>query len=142
METVNSEAVKEWEDWRWFLDPNHSRVIQQLEQRKKDRNLKLVIRVCEASQNRLAQFLSVDGANNRNRLVVFRRSFGRVRELWRLDLGLGSVAEVFDEYSEDEFLNMQEHEIINEDDGLVLGPVEGSDAEEGLGWLRMLIFQI
>lgn len=28
LETNNADAVKEWEDWRWFLDPNHAGLIQ------------------------------------------------------------------------------------------------------------------
>lgn len=24
LETDNVEAVREWEDWKWFLDPNHA----------------------------------------------------------------------------------------------------------------------
>ncbi|KAK1372912.1 hypothetical protein POM88_029105 [Heracleum sosnowskyi] len=41
------------------------------------------------AQNSLARFLMVDRAYNRTRLVVFRRPFGRVREIWHLDMGLG-----------------------------------------------------
>ncbi|KAK1358885.1 hypothetical protein POM88_043359 [Heracleum sosnowskyi] len=44
----------------------------------------------------------VDGVQIRTRLVVFRRGFGRVRELWRLDMGLGLVDERFQVVEEDE----------------------------------------
>ncbi|KAK1380089.1 hypothetical protein POM88_026833 [Heracleum sosnowskyi] len=33
----------------------------------------------------------LDGAQNRDRLIVFRRGMGRARELWRLDMGLGPL---------------------------------------------------
>lgn len=29
LETDNLKALKEWEDWKWFLNPNHVKVIQQ-----------------------------------------------------------------------------------------------------------------
>lgn len=61
-----------------FLNP---RVIQQLEQRKKDPNLTLKVRVVEASENRLACYLAQDGSQNRTRMIVFCRMFRRVREL-------------------------------------------------------------
>lgn len=35
LETDNLEGIKEWEDRRWYLDPNNKGLIQQLEQRKK-----------------------------------------------------------------------------------------------------------
>lgn len=69
----SAEVLKEWEDWRWFINPNHSRVIQQLEQRKKDRNLTLKVKVVSAFENRLARYLAEDGAHHKNRLVIFRR---------------------------------------------------------------------
>lgn len=43
------DALKEWKDWKWFLDPNHSRIIEQIEQRKKDSNLILHVNVVEMS---------------------------------------------------------------------------------------------
>lgn len=45
LETDNHDGIKEWEDCKWFLDPNHSRIIQQLEQRKNDPNLTLRVKV-------------------------------------------------------------------------------------------------
>lgn len=66
-------------DGSWIQ--THSRVIQQLKQRKKDPNLTLKVRVVEASENRLAQYLVEDGARNKTRLVVYRRMSSRVREL-------------------------------------------------------------
>ncbi|KAK1398863.1 hypothetical protein POM88_008726 [Heracleum sosnowskyi] len=54
-----------------------------------------------ASQNRFARFLAVDGAQNRNRLIVFRRGIGRARETWRLDMGLGPLDAHFQVVEED-----------------------------------------
>lgn len=44
LESDNKDAVEECEDWKWFIDPNYANLIQQLEQRKGDPNLKLVVR--------------------------------------------------------------------------------------------------
>lgn len=60
----------------------YSKLIQQLEQRKKDPNLNLEVRVVEPGQSLLARYLTVDGARNRTRLVLYRRMFRRVREIW------------------------------------------------------------
>lgn len=90
LETDNPEVIKEWDDWKWFIDPNHSKAIQQFNQSKKDLNLTLVTRVVEASQNLLARYLAKDGVANRTRLVILMRLFVRVKELWMLDKGLGT----------------------------------------------------
>lgn len=42
-----------------------------------------------ASENRLATYLAHDEAANKTSLVLFRRLFGRVKEIWMLDMGLG-----------------------------------------------------
>lgn len=47
LETDNHDGIKEWQDCKWFLDPNHSRIIQQLEQRKNDPNLTLRVKVVQ-----------------------------------------------------------------------------------------------
>ena len=49
LETDNLKAIKEWDEWKWFHDPNHEIVIQQLNQRKSDANLTLIVRPVEAS---------------------------------------------------------------------------------------------
>lgn len=127
LETDNADAVKEWEDWRWFLDPNHTGLIQQLEQRRRDPNLRLEVRVVSASENRLARWLAQDGAVNRTKVVLYRRLFGRVRELWMLDMGLGPNFGDFQVMGEDEYEMME----MEADVMQVNGPqvVEISDEE-------------
>lgn len=49
LELDNHEAIKDWENWKWFTDPNHENVVYQLNQRKSDPNLSLVVRPVEAS---------------------------------------------------------------------------------------------
>lgn len=58
LETDNLEALKEWEDWKSFLDPNHTKVIEQLEQRKGDRNLKQLVRPIGESKNAVTRCLA------------------------------------------------------------------------------------
>ncbi|KAL1803277.1 hypothetical protein ACET3Z_031924 [Daucus carota] len=81
LKSDNLEAIKEWDEWKWFHDPNHANMIQQLNQRKSDPNLTLIVRPVEASQNGLARYLAEIGPLQRYRLVVFKRLFGEVKEL-------------------------------------------------------------
>lgn len=119
LKTDNHEAVKEWEDWRWFLNPILTKVIQQLEQRKKDLNLTLEIKTMNESENRFAMYLAVDGAQ-KSRLLLFRRSFGRVRvrELWHLDMGLGPTQARFEIAVEDNSTDVKTDVVdeVNRDD--------------------------
>lgn len=57
--------------------------------------------------NRLARFLAEDGAATRTRAVRVYSAFGRVSELWHLDMGLGLVADQFMVIDEDEYLALQ-----------------------------------
>lgn len=79
LETDNSEAIKEWKDWHWFLDPNHAGLIQQLIQRKKDLNLVLHVNVVGESENRLVRWLAHDGSANTTRLVLYKCFLGGLR---------------------------------------------------------------
>lgn len=128
LETDNADGVKEWEDWRWYLDPNNKGLIQQLEQRKRGPNLEHRVNVISASENRLARYLAYDGAEKRTCLVVYRRMFGRVRQLWMLDMGIGPIEGDFGALTEDEYdeLMMDEAE---ENDAIVQISDEGSNAE-------------
>ncbi|KAL1811129.1 hypothetical protein ACET3Z_021194 [Daucus carota] len=91
LESDNHEAIKEWDEWMWFHDLNHENMIQQLNQRKSDPNLTLIVRPVEASQNALARYLAEMGPLQRYRLVVIKRLFGEVKDLWSLDMGLGTT---------------------------------------------------
>lgn len=103
LESDNKEAVKEWEEWKWYSDPNHENVIQQLNQRKSDPNLTLVVRAVKESQNALARYLAHVGSQQRTRLVVICRLFVQVKELWSLDMGLGTCQGKFETMSKDEY---------------------------------------
>ncbi|KAK1381058.1 hypothetical protein POM88_027802 [Heracleum sosnowskyi] len=102
-------------------DRKQQGLIQQLDQRKSDPNLTLEVDVIRESQNRLARFLATDGAQNRTRLVAFRRAFERVRELWRLDMGLGPV----DELWRFQVIEEDEYQVRVEDEEEVEGMVNG-----------------
>ena len=91
LETESADALRKWVDWRWFIDPRHSRVIQQLDQRRTDPNLLLRRRRIVESQKRLARYLSEHGAATRTRAVRVYGTFGRVSEIWHLDMGLGFI---------------------------------------------------
>lgn len=66
LETDNAEVLKEWEDWRWFISHNHSKVIQQPEQRKKDPSLTLRVKLISVDENKLARYLAIDGGKKQD----------------------------------------------------------------------------
>ncbi|KAL1807391.1 hypothetical protein ACET3Z_024381 [Daucus carota] len=68
-----------------------------------DPNLSPVVRAVEPSQNALARYLAQMGSLQRSRLVIIRRLFGEVKELWMLDMGLGTSKGNFDTMSEEEY---------------------------------------
>lgn len=108
LETEASEVLREWRDWRWFVDPRHSGVVPQLIQRTRDPTLVLRRRVVVESQKRVARFLAEDGAATKAKAVRVYRSFGRVSELWHLDMGLGFIGGGFMVIDEDEYLAQQQ----------------------------------
>lgn len=60
------------------------------------------------SQNLLARYLAEDGAATKTRTVCVYRLFGRVSELWHLDMGLGFVGDGFMVIDEDEYPAQQQ----------------------------------
>ncbi|WOG82405.1 hypothetical protein DCAR_0101569 [Daucus carota subsp. sativus] len=107
LETESEKALREWDDWRWYVDPCHNRVIQQLNQRVRDRSLVLRKKSMVESQNRLARYLAEDGAATKFRQIQIFRPFERVTD-------------------EDEYQQLQQGEWVME--GL---DENGSDGEEG-----------
>ena len=67
----------------------------------------------------------------RTRLVVIRRLFGQVKELWGLDMGLGTCQGEFEAKSEEEYEDwLQEDEEMEEDNNVELVEVSDDDSEE------------
>ena len=91
LETESGDAVREWEDWRSFIDPRYSDVIKSLVKRTDDERLELEVSVVTESSNQLARYMAIDGAVNRTVAVMFTRPFCRVRDLWHRDMGLGTT---------------------------------------------------
>lgn len=87
--------------WNWYNSsvlggpPEHEFVLQQLNQRKADKNFKTKIRLVDPEDNMLAAYLARFGAENWKQMVVIRDMPERVRELWMLDMGLGRLRSVF-----------------------------------------------
>ena len=79
-EDEQKDAMKEWDDWGWFVDNKHPWVVSQLNQRLGDKRLILKKTVIRVSRCRLARFLAKDGASTRTSHVEFRRAFRRVRK--------------------------------------------------------------
>lgn len=77
LETESKEAIRDWDDWRWFIDNRHAGVVHQLNQRLKDRTLTPRKRAMRAIQNQLARYLAEDGAATKfRRLYACTESLG------------------------------------------------------------------
>lgn len=98
----------------------HEFVTRKLNTRKVDDNLVLAVRPIDESSNELARYLARYGAAHYDRMVIFTNLFGRVKEIWSHDLGLGPVGDQFDAVYEDDL----EAAVSNDD-------VEVLEVEEG-----------
>lgn len=107
LETECGEAVQEWKGWKSFVDPRHRDLIKSLNKRVSDKRLLLEISVVDDSVNQLARYLAEDGAANRTLPVWIKQPFGRVREIWHLDMGLGTTCNGFDLVTEEEYMKME-----------------------------------
>lgn len=76
--------------------------MQHLNQRKADKNFKIHVRLVDEEDNTLATYLARHEAENYKQMVAIREIFGRVRELWMQDMGLGSDEERFQVVFEEE----------------------------------------
>ncbi|KAK1385824.1 hypothetical protein POM88_023559 [Heracleum sosnowskyi] len=105
--------------WDWIhsaiigAPPQHARIVQQLNQRKADKNFHSVTRLVAPEDNHLAAYVAQYGAENWKHMVRFRRPFGRIMEIWISDMGLGEIGPQFEVLLEEE-INM----------GLAQGEVE------------------
>lgn len=75
------------------------------------------------------RYQAYDEAEKRTRLVVFRRMFGRVRQLWILDMGLGPIEWDFGALIEEAYDDLM-MEAGEEADAVVEISDEDSDDEE------------
>lgn len=111
----------------------------------------LRVNVTGESKNRLTKWLAEDDSQNRTRLVLFRRLFGSVKELWMLDMGLGPIRGDFHALSEDEYddIMMEDEEeemlganvveISNEDTSEDEAVIE-NDEKDGGEDMHMILF--
>lgn len=103
LETSHGDAY-----WNWYNSsvlgglPIYVEILHQLNQRKADKNFKNHVRLVDEEDNMLAAYLARHGAERWNRMVVIREMFGRTRELWMLDMGLGTDEEIFQVVFEEE----------------------------------------
>ncbi|KAL1810018.1 hypothetical protein ACET3Z_027008 [Daucus carota] len=87
--------------WEWNNStiegalPEHAELVQQLNQRRADRNFHMEVRLCEQNANALAAYLADYGARNFKVMVIMAQPFGRIFELWNQDMGLGSADQRF-----------------------------------------------
>ncbi|KAL1809771.1 hypothetical protein ACET3Z_026761 [Daucus carota] len=130
--------------WEWHnsglegVDPEHAFVVQQLNQRKDDINIEMEVTLCDHNANELAAYLANHGAHNYKVMVTIAQPFGRVFELWSLDMGLGPVNPQFMAVNEaDLALEVVDEEMDQENvvgNGMAVGAaalVNGEEHEAG-----------
>lgn len=106
--------------WNWYNSsvlggpPEHEFVMQQLNQRKTDKNFKTEICLVNPEDNVLTAYLTRHGAENSKRMVVIKKMFGRVRELSTIDMGVGRAKDHFQVvYKEELDPRRLEEEVVN-----------------------------
>lgn len=112
MEGCKCAFVEDWQNfylesdqldshWEWrnstveCVHPDHQFIVQQLNQRQVDWNFNMEVTLCDANANALAAYLADYGARNFKVTAIMAQPFGRVFELWSLDMGLGSADQRF-----------------------------------------------
>ena len=96
LESDHFDSFWEWRDSALEgSHPDHAFVVLQLNQRKADINFDMETTLCDHDANELASYLANHGAHNYKVMVVIAQPFGRVFELWSLDMGLGPVEPQF-----------------------------------------------
>ena len=112
-------------------------MVEQLNQRVSISKLQLVKRVVAPSQNMLARYLAEDGEATKFRVVRMHMPFGRVSELWHLDMGLGFIGGNFAVVDEDEDAAMQQQQQMEvEENGQA---AEAGHGEESAGSVGVMI---
>ncbi|KAK1361511.1 hypothetical protein POM88_045985 [Heracleum sosnowskyi] len=112
--------------WDWIhsaiigAPTQHARIVQQLNQRKADKNFHSVTRLVAPDDNVLAAYVAQHGAENWKHMVHIRRPFGRIMEIWNSDMGLGEIGPQFEVLLEEE-INI----------GIAQGEVEDPQVDQG-----------
>ncbi|KAL1832840.1 hypothetical protein ACET3Z_002491 [Daucus carota] len=112
---LESDHLDSFWDWRNStiegVHPDYAFVVQQLNQRQIDRNFHMEVTLCDPLANALAMYLADHGARHYKTMVIISQPFGRIRELWSLDMGLGPVGPPFDAVHEEDLIPA----VLNED---------------------------
>ncbi|KAK1383286.1 hypothetical protein POM88_021021 [Heracleum sosnowskyi] len=127
--------------WEWKLSNRdgvrleHQYIVRQLNTRKEDENVALDVTLINEESNRLAAYLAEHGARHWTQMVTIKGPFGRVRELWFEDMGLGPVDPLFQAIHEEDLEDAMndggvvngENEGINENDMIDFEPVNDNE---------------
>ncbi|KAL1808734.1 hypothetical protein ACET3Z_025724 [Daucus carota] len=75
------------------------------------------------------------GSLQRTRLVIIKRLFGKVKELWSLDMGLGTTKGNFEAMSEEEYENWLWEDEEEEDQEAGIIEITDDEDEEAVSML-------
>lgn len=115
LETDHVDAFWDWQNSTVLGGPaEHEFVLWQLNQRRADRNFMIDVRLADPEANALAAYLARHGAEHWTQMVAINEPFGRIRELWSFDMGLGRVEPRFQVILEEDLdERLLEDEIVN-----------------------------
>ncbi|KAK1360504.1 hypothetical protein POM88_044978 [Heracleum sosnowskyi] len=115
LETNHVQTYWEWKNSTIEGGTNeHAYILRQLNTRRRDKNFALDVRLTDPEDNELAAYLAEYGASHWNQMVVIKRPFGRVYELWSKDMGLGPVGPQFRAVHEEDLnVEVMEDVVIN-----------------------------
>ncbi|KAK1392806.1 hypothetical protein POM88_011862 [Heracleum sosnowskyi] len=99
--------------------------------RRRDKNFALDVRLADPEDNELADYLDEYGASHWKQMVVIKKPFGRVYELWSKDMGLGPVGPQFRAVHEKELnVEVMDDEVIKPSANMYVMVVQND--EEGM----------
>ncbi|KAK1399086.1 hypothetical protein POM88_008949 [Heracleum sosnowskyi] len=104
-------------------------IVQQLNQRRQDENYRSKVFLTDFEDNALAVYLAEYGAQNFKEMVVMENPFGRVQELWSLDMGLGPIGPRFQARRLEEVVHNAAVEDVLDPDNHENDVHEGADEE-------------
>ncbi|KAK1354849.1 hypothetical protein POM88_048105 [Heracleum sosnowskyi] len=89
-------------------------ILRQLNTRRRDTNFALDVRLADPEDNELVVYLAEYGVAHWKQMVIIKKPFGRVFELWSKDMGLGPVGPQFRAVHEEDLnVEVMEDEVIN-----------------------------
>ncbi|KAK1383369.1 hypothetical protein POM88_021104 [Heracleum sosnowskyi] len=102
--------------------PEHAFMLQQLNQKSEDKNFFMDVKLADANCNVMTTYLAEYGAANYDQMILIEQPFGRIKEIWHADMGLGPFGRRYMAVREADF----RAEVVNQAQNqvMVVNPLE------------------